>query len=762
MAVKNIFLKINIYTLIACFCFFIDGCGILENVTLSKEQVSEENVALTELWKTKGFEIQGSAFVVDFDIEPLYQEISYSDVLMPQLGVACGVENVKEAYWQNDRFVLVDYNENNETRHFLTCSQAGEEEFEIIEIDEEIVKGEIRGLDVVANDIVLLCVVETFDTTESWVLHLNKEGELLFETIINCVEQGIGIEVLQHGNWWCDISGNIYILSENKCIYVFDKLGNLLMKQDYSTQIDVEVMNAFHMPTGDICFAVSDTNEGKTSLVWLDIEKEKSVELAVFGTPYMRSFSMHEDGSIYFLFQSRLWKWDVMTGACELLFYAEGSHIPVNDMWAFVKHIMVTDGGDLQIISYEKGGIKSILLSTEQTEHTSIQLIDYVGSSYLRKCAGNYSVEHPELGVQYSKVSDNEDAWTQTLAELAAGKGPDIICLYADDERVQTLFEKGILMNLSDMISVEEQEQLFAGVVEAGTIDDEFIGLGIEGMVDFLIVSNQLWGDAHWTTDDVMQLIEEHPELTKIHNCYGMQHAKFIFEFLAGHHIENSPYIDWDKGISHFDASNFIKSLELAKEQNSAVKIDRDELPEKVKTGEILSVHEGIAYAGEYVEIVEKFGADCHIIGWPGQEEYVGYWSNLQLILVNAKTQYKEEVSDFLEYVFQKENICHMSGISVREDVVRDKIFYDDITKLWYYSTSEKVGGTVFAEENGEMYEEEFIEFLRRLGPEGQASPIIDIVNEEAEIYFEGDYEAGEVAKIIDNRVQLYLDEQFY
>ena len=38
-------------------------------------------------------------------------------------------------------------------------------------------------------------------------------------------------------------------------------------------------------------------------------------------------------------------------------------------------------------------------------------------------------------------------------------------------------------------------------------------------------------------------------------------------------------------------------------------------------------------------------------------------------------------------------------------------------------------------------------------------NPIRDIVEEETKPFFDGDKTAEEVAKIIDNRVQLYLDE---
>ena len=59
-----------------------------------------------------------------------------------------------------------------------------------------------------------------------------------------------------------------------------------------------------------------------------------------------------------------------------------------------------------------------------------------------------------------------------------------------------------------------------------------------------------------------------------------------------------------------------------------------------------------------------------------------------------------------------------------------------------------------------ESYLEDYVSFLKKVGPWEADSPIEDIVRQEAAEYFKGGRSAAEIADIIDNRVQLYLDEQ--
>ena len=74
----------------------------------------------------------------------------------------------------------------------------------------------------------------------------------------------------------------------------------------------------------------------------------------------------------------------------------------------------------------------------------------------VKPCAASFSRSREGIPVQCEIMSgDAEDAWRRVTAELAAGKGPDILCLKSDDDRMQILHDKGVLADLTELISPE-------------------------------------------------------------------------------------------------------------------------------------------------------------------------------------------------------------------------------------------------------------------------------------------------------------------
>ena len=80
----------------------------------------------------------------------------------------------------------------------------------------------------------------------------------------------------------------------------------------------------------------------------------------------------------------------------------------------------------------------------------------------VKPCAASFSRSREGIPVQCEIMSgDAEDAWRRVTAELAAGKGPDILCLKSDDDRMQILHDKGVLADLTELISPEVKAQMF-------------------------------------------------------------------------------------------------------------------------------------------------------------------------------------------------------------------------------------------------------------------------------------------------------------
>ena len=79
-----------------------------------------------------------------------------------------------------------------------------------------------------------------------------------------------------------------------------------------------------------------------------------------------------------------------------------------------------------------------------------------------------YVYTEPEAG--------EEDAFfTRTLADLTAGKGPDI--LYISPDRLQSLQEKGVLAELTQYLPKETRDSLLPAALSMGTVEGGLYGI---------------------------------------------------------------------------------------------------------------------------------------------------------------------------------------------------------------------------------------------------------------------------------------------
>jgi len=752
--------KLRMLTLAGLLILSLVGCGgnPKEPVQESEPTISYGN------WREKGFVVNDTSFIIDMNAaEPLY-EIGSGEVVLPQNIKAEYSENVLTTWRKNEYYVLLEKKDTNK-REYTLAKSVGDEAFEMTELPEisAMGSGRIVCMDVVTPEHISFLYVEE-DEENQWVscyvVAVGKQGEIISkENVLEGYEaHDIQMDDLVQGSWWCDEAGNHYLLQDDgKRTLIFDAEGKLLIKWEVNLHEESQILTAFHASDGELIFVENNMLERKTGLLWWDANKRQMKELASFPELYLRAFSMYEDGNIYFIYQSRLWKWNINTGDAMVLYNVLGSSIPTNSIDKYATHIAVLNQEEIKVIIQGEKEDRYCLLSGAEPEKEGIVLKDYLGETYIRECVVNYNKEHTEVPILYERESDNEENWTRTMAQLVAGKGPDMIYIHSNDERVQTLYDKGVLLELSDMLSEEIMSQIFPGIIEVGTIDGELVGICPKGMPIALWTSNRLWTKEGWSHTEVLTIIEENPHLQGLVVTGTEPNAMDNLYFLALEHEENSPYVDLENGISHFDTSDFIKALEMAKKYGELPKAAGGEKVKKIREGEYLTTFEYIFSPYAFVDMMKKYGEQCRMIGQPGQTEYVGYWTSTGVVLVNAKTVYKEEVAEFLEYLLCEQNQQKVIETSVREDIIRNSVYFDEYTGKWYIKAG--IGSTLFTKTEDETYLEDYISFLKKLGPFGKESPIADIVEQEASEYFKGGRSAEEIAKIIDNRVQLYLDE---
>lgn len=762
--------------LILCFILLLStlGCGQqdgTETVSTSGEtakQESGENATIGTEWKTAGFSYTERDFAPSEDTL-LFQEIRGSVFEETKPEFEYTEKRSVVAYLRDTCYILYSYQQQQGQRFVLEKRQSDLEEPEQLELfgePNQVPVGYVACMDVVTeSDIAVLFVNRkgnwSGEVNEYLLLHLDGEGNIISQTELLASYQENGIESydLAQDLWQCDEQGYSYVLTnEGKTLTVFDAGGDFVMCQDYSGEDDVTIKTAFHAPDGSLIFSLSDVGQKATTLIWLDTEKKQWKELASIKIPYLRQFTMLENGQIYYSRGNSLIKWDVQTGRQERVF----SGLTVN-MFEYVRHVSVTEQEELILYIVRRDKVDIMVLSDKQPETEGITLVDFWGSVFVQSRVANYNMDNSGIQVQYKRSEGDEEAfWTRTMAELAAGKGPDMLCLGARDEHLRTLYEKGVLADLTGLVPKETLDQIFPGVLAAGSVDGSLVGLGVSGMARTLVTSNELWKQDSWTVEDIMGIVEAHPDLEGMLILQNRtMWSSMNLEYMGLTHMGNSPFVDFGNKESHFEDTQFQEFLELAKAYGEAP-VPSGELSALIKDGRCIATLKDISFTDAYVRTVEEYGDECHFIGYPGQTDYSGYWFSLYLIVVNKKSEYFDTIAEFLPYLLDAESQQKVDAFSVREDVVRQNVYWDEWSEKWLYKESigGRAGGCYFTKPNGESYIEDFVEFLRKLGPmEGFDAVISDIVLEEAEYYFNGAKSAEQVAGIIDSRVQLYLNE---
>ena len=161
----------------------------------------------------------------------------------------------------------------------------------------------------------------------------------------------------------------------------------------------------------------------------------------------------------------------------------------------------------------------------------------------------------------------------------------------AGDERIRTLWEKGLLANLDDYVSADVKEMIFPGILQSGSVDGNWLGLAWEGSPWVLVTSNALWKEEHWDLGDVERIVQEHPEMETLfvnadfYLTKGESSPEVNARFLFGN-VEK--YVDRERGTCDFENEEFIAALKLLKRFRKT-ELPREELPAYLKGGRNLA-----------------------------------------------------------------------------------------------------------------------------------------------------------------------------
>lgn len=410
---------------------------------------------------------------------------------------------------------------------------------------------------------------------------------------------------------------------------------------------------------------------------------------------------------------------------------------------------------------------EDITSSEDVTVYDFIRMIDFSNAPHLKSWVSKFNGDHPNMKIKIDVVDNETDSWNATMAELVAGNGPDMFCMWAGDEKIQSLFEKGVLDNMDEYVPLEIKEQIFPGIIQSGSINQKWVGLGVEGIPQIFLTSDILWKNKTWTLKDVVAIETKHSNMEALFVSLDPGSEGKTDSDMNASYLFDNPYIFIDTygQKSGFDNTVFIDALKLLRKYKTK-NFTMENTASLLKDGKILGAFTRFYRPQQYVDIMKEYCYDgVHFVSRVGQKEGIGNWSSVYLILVNKNTKFKDELKVFLEGLldYDRQRSSDMA-MSVREDVIRGKVIWADWSQEWVYSGGVDDLGHAsymsFTNPDGESYLEEFVEFLKQLAPckEGKDT-ISSIVIGEAIEYSTNSKSAEDTAASIDNRIMLFLRE---
>lgn len=438
-------------------------------------------------------------------------------------------------------------------------------------------------------------------------------------------------------------------------------------------------------------------------------------------------------------------------------------------------HLLINDAKELAlvVISGENPGVyffaeKDISQVSNEYDirlaHMQLYGMDYVNQklTFLSTTSDTFDILMEKVNTQQEMEAFHD----RIMAEITAGGGPDL--LWVTEEDMRMLAEKGALMDISDLIPAETKEQLLPGVMEMGTVNGSFVALAPEVSFYTMMVADSVWKEESWTLNDVLTILENENqrEIPFVYNRIKMDYYSLFFMILATD-WNHSPFIDFEQGISYFNSEGFINTLELCKKFGNVddAPLESDERLQMLHDGEIIG-NISYFYNGlqDFSQIMSTSGDISHIVGYPVNEGSGNYVSADGYLVVNANATRIEEIKEILAYILNYENQYTVNLSPVRKDVIRDSIRKHSVSGE--YRIAKNINETLVTQlatkPDGTTYLEEFMVFAESAVPKPyRPTDITAILYDEMPSYFTGNKSAGEVAEIIHNRVQLYLDEHY-
>ncbi len=424
------------------------------------------------------------------------------------------------------------------------------------------------------------------------------------------------------------------------------------------------------------------------------------------------------------------------------------------------------DDNSFQLVHYSKGD------SAEAAECKKITYATIWVGDGIEQAIRDFNKEHKDYQIVLRDYSVEQNPLEKMNLDIAAGNIPDIIQI--PDGLLQSYVAKGMLENLTPYLERDpdlSEEDFIPSVLEAMKIQDKLFYVSPTFEMNSLAGCESVVGKENgWNFDEFKTLLEEKGDDAQPFENSDKIH---MLEVLLSACMAD--YIEWQTGDCSFDSAAFKDILEICNEYGTDSEAEENEENPygRYRDGKVL-LKEGYLDVNAFLASREIFGEDVNYIGYPTDDRQGSYFLFDGQIGIYSKSDNKDEAWEFLRSFLTKDFFAKYADIyeeqSVRQDCF-DLMLEANMAKEPYTNS---LGLDIVPREGSVNYgsiqiplrpmTEEEAETYKRIIDSTNKSVVYDdavmqIVLDEAKVYFAGDKNPEDTVEIIQNRVNTYVNE---
>lgn len=605
----------------------------------------------------------------------------------------------------------------------------------------------------------------------------NNMGEIVQRTNISEQVNDNLNEGYTLNNVLIDTAKNVYLLLSNK-----DGKGNsLLVKVSDSGEMQLRVsfsgkVNQAILAQGEsVFFAYQDE---MNYLKFGEIDTlENHVILHendfVYSGECNNLFLGMEPGIMYFCTSETMYQYNVEQ---KNMMSFSMSELAVDDMdiYSIVQIEEGIFGIAVNEYNYEENQIDSKLLvvtsqnvqvgDEEYPEEKELVIAIFNNSDNIKSAVKEFNKNNTGYRAVVKTYNLDADGLSLLHADIGAGNIPDVIDVGGLD--LSVYIKKGIITDLSPFIEMDtdiKRKDFCEQALETYSVDNKLYAMPTVFWISTMVAKTKnLQGISGWNMEEFEAFIDT-LDMQQISSMTFTKEEifRYMIEQYAGE------YIDWREGKCNFDNNNFVALLELSNRfKGNSESYDKAEEMERIQQDKVILFPMIMNSPLQYLLNRTIANDDVTYVGYPSKNG-----SGTKLIMfgnvyaITEQCENKEEAWELVKSLCTQKNL-YLSGFPVYKEQLERT--YEFVSMKTYEADNNELYKFQIPYGN-EMLEvpaasDEEIEQLRSLIQNAEKADIrypeiYDILSEEAFFYFNGQRSAEEVAGLMQNRVQLYLDE---